>query len=221
VVKFLDSATPGPGTDPVSGKTLLKGINETKGASCIGTNWDCFSGSYIEVASSGAGYISIVTSMVNKLFYYQSATFYHTVVKNGSFNMVSPTFMPAHMGQHGVEVIRGAYPAGIIHQGPDAKPDLEMAVMHFKVLPGTSGQGSEFWIENYSGFTSIGCGWTNGTLTPSGYTTLGGSDDDLAYNLTISGDPIVVSGAETANPLLFPEGNPKGFQSWPVHLCVQ
>lgn len=60
-------------------------------------------------------------------------------------------------------------------EGVDVAPDLPVSIHYFEVLPGSSGKGSQFWIDVFSSSTSLNIAWTNGTVYPGGHK--GASDD--------------------------------------------
>jgi hypothetical protein len=158
---------------------------------------------------------------------------------------------PRAAGHHGVAHFDWALAtvtynnsAAIIQEGPDAAPEMPLAVYYFQVRPGTSGFGSEFWMDMMSTGTYFRLNYTNGTIYPSG--TQAGTDDWLAFCSPIQPgfENPVDQGCDPGQPQSFYDvyaslenvntdishsgpsvwgGDATGgaVQQWPAHVCVQ
>ena len=199
----------------------------------------------ISVASQGTGWVQTTFSIVNQLFSYLNSGILYYTLWSGYGYTYYPAEFPGMMGHFGLARVPAPtgyiyYASEIIHEGVDVDIDLPLSLYYFSTNAGASGLGSEFWIDVYSRFTNFSWSWTNGTLTPSGFITAAGSDDDSSYSLTKGGvvnggepdscNRIIHNGNERTNTAIAQSGEVApgyeagcygGYQQWPARLCVQ
>jgi hypothetical protein len=154
---------------------------------------------------------------------------------------------PKAAGHHGVAHFDWALAsatfynsAAIIQEGPDSAPEMPLSLYYFQVLYGTSGLGSEFWMDMMATGTAFNIYHTNGTVYPSGNQM--GTDDWTSYcSPPQGGFPMgcdgglpmtfydVHAGLELSNLNIGHSGPSAkggddfggGVQQWSAHICVQ
>lgn len=200
---------------------------------------------------SGYGFIGTMEVMKsgqgNELFTQMETATYQTV-SGGNINISGAVKGYGCAGHHGVARWNVALDNCtenmencILQDGPDAEPEMPLAMWYMKLLSDPTGTASEFWIDMFSGYTSFTLGWTNGTLVPSG---LGVGNDDFlnyCYDPAGAGVPeqpcpadtptrIIHNSLERTNPDIDQGGrfiaphnpvDPGAFQQWPAHIVVQ
>jgi len=209
----------------------------------------------------GWGYIYTGGAMNSQLFnFFALASPYQTFTNGVPASVGASSLIPAMAAHYGVARTPRPQPAVLsqashwVQEGPDAAAELPVAMYYFRVRSATgvqtpaatfppfpagsyrpAGRGSEFLLDQYSGYETPQLRWTNGTLMPSGYAA--GSDDWASYCYPFlagtqgcTGLPgqqeasIVFNGRETSSPLIKQSGqavvNGGAFQFWPAFICV-
>jgi len=208
----------------------------------------------------GWGYIYTGVNMNAQLFdFFAPAEQYQTFTNGVNASVAATSVIPAMMGHYGVARTVRPQPATLnnasqwVQTGVDAAPEAPMAMYYFRIRSATgvqtpaatfppfpagsyrpSGRGSEFLIDQFSGFETPQMRWTNKTLTPSGYAA--GADDWASYCYpfmsvdnqgctgAVQATSVVYGGKETSNSNIKQSGqavvNYGAFQFWPAFICV-
>lgn len=240
------------------GTAITAGTQTTcMAANCTNGLLETFRENDVPASGYGWGYISTSEGVPTASNFTWVGTGQYLTLLGGIANVNATGIAPQYFGHKGRAQIRHnvggpavtitSAATAVTQDGVDAAPELTLAMYFFQVkLKGSGnivGRGSEFSIDQFSGFTSYSLGYTNGTLWPeSGFSTSGGSDDWLGYcwpftaghtgNLEMGCDPVasmfdykIYSGNESSNVLILQSGESTplygAYQAWNAYICVQ
>lgn len=234
------------------GGTFIQPPGKTCGPLGCGRGVEGWNGGLNEIAtqnnSQGWVALTMVATLSSTFTFFNAFSSYKNLTGTafiGAGNYGNVCAYCAHLGM--VKMKTGFLYTGtqyFIQDGADPDPDFPMYLYYFYALPGSSGRGSEFWIDTVSGYTNFKYAYTAGDLA-GGYTQDWTDTcwpmDPANMNSTDKGCPdtdsesqivwkslgersnyaISHSGPEVPGILVAGDYKRGAYQQWPAHVCVQ